>query len=97
MPWHQVRLSTQQVVDGEEGRILDLFADALVRARGDPDMAMFSSEEGEDTVLHFTPATDQLFLRMVRAQPSERPPQNATFMAGENETGRRFRAGQLPY
>lgn len=58
MSWFKIPLSAAQVGDGVEMKILDLFSEAFMSAKGPPDMALFTVKLGLGGVeLFFSPGS----------------------------------------
>jgi hypothetical protein len=97
MPWYEVQLAPAQVT-AEYGRIQAQFETFFHTMRAPPDVAMFSHQEPGTDPLHLyflLPAGDvpEGFRRMLGARPCARPPADAAFVVGDNDTLARFRRG----
>lgn len=99
MPWYRVLLPIKQTAN--MGNMQEAFFGAHTVAGVPKDMAMFCGDMGDDgTPLYFSPATanyaaGDAFLRSVKAVQCERPPLGLTFLVGDDDARRRFRAGDL--
>jgi hypothetical protein len=88
MPWHTFRLSQAQLAaDGGQG-VMDQFTHWFTVLGGPVEMAMFFVQlpDEDHATYYLTPETEVLapaLLRLLGAQPGERPPEDATLVVGE--------------
>jgi hypothetical protein len=89
MSWLNFRLTSAELAKDGSARVLKLFEAEFTRLGEPSDMAMFSTQQpGEDYATYYlSPATEVRapdLIRILGAQPGERPPQGVTLMVGEN-------------
>ena len=101
MSWYRVQLTAAQVSTDEHVRIQSRFEQFFTAMRPPPrDMAMFSDSFSDNDVLslYFSPATveeAEVFIRLIGAQPCDRPPPDVALLVGHSDALQRFRQGQL--
>jgi hypothetical protein len=95
LSWHRVELSDAEIANNEHERILELFEKLFFHVGSPADVALLSASAPGKTLLYFSPATSEVIIRAVRAEPSGKPPGDAVLYAGHKDVLRRLRSGEL--
>lgn len=100
MSWYRVQLTAAQVSSNEHADVQSKFEKFFTAIRPPPrDMAMFSDSFSNGVLnLYFSPATlerAEAFIRLVDAQPCDRPPLDVALAVGHSDALRRFRQGEF--